>query len=349
MPPTRKATPGKPRALASLELDHPGPAWTEGDGTGRQRRTPAKAPAEPGKWPAKPAKSPARAKTPPPPPARAKPPPTPPLRSETDDTPVKEPKMSPATARRVVAKPIPAGHAETARKQLAEDSLGDYWKSSAGSRRKSRGDEAKPPARAASPSPARPGEEPQAYGYEDDEPITQIGGGWFVNKVLLTVAISLLASLITQLSLKRTVCPKVTFVFASWGLLQGTASTLWGKLLGWATESWEVGLRRTVATILIDQLVMNVGMAAVFIAYVSAVKVNGALASAELRANLGLYWVEVVAFGLLAWVGAYMINLNVPRKKINLNVPHTKVLIFCRLEQLAHAVYLATVASKLMA
>lgn len=289
MPP-RKATPGKPRAVSGLELDHPGPAWSAGQG--ENRRTPAKPSAAaddeqpktanraktPAKSPARAAapKSPAsaagkRTKTPAKAPASpkaaspAKPAAKSPAKSPKAAAPAraKSPAAKPAAAKTPRAsaarapKPVPESTAQSARKQLNEVGLGDYWTAPSSRRKAAKAEEA----RAGSPAAARPGDAPP--GYEDeDEPIYSVGGGWLVNKILLSCIILTLASAAEQLYRTRSVGARQLGTFAAWGVVSGTVSELWAKALGYATESLEVGTRRTVLTVLVDQLTMSARAAA---------------------------------------------------------------------------------------
>lgn len=275
MPP-RKATPSKPRALLGLELDHPGPAWSA-CGAG-QRRTPTKLrgaadgaddpPSAKAKSPkralaspaavAKRAKSPKLFKSP-----GLKPSGAASLATESSfDVP---PAKSPESAAKRVPKRLPDSTAQTARKQLAEPGLGEYW-TAAGSRRKPL-KAAATELRSASPAPARPGDAPPDRdavsgagedGYDDDdEPVEFIGGGWSVNKALLACLICALASTLEQAARAGSVRARPVALFAAWGLASGAVSALWAKLLGWATLSLAVGVPRTVLTVLVDQAVMS--------------------------------------------------------------------------------------------
>lgn len=287
MPP-RRATPGKPRAITGLELDHPGPAWLVG---ASRRGTPAKLRAraddddelpkpKSAKKAKSPAKSPARAVTPKSPavaagkriakaspakspakspkaasPARGKSPAKSPAAKSAAKPAKAAAAKSPTSATKRLPKPVPESTAQTARRQLAEASLGDYWTTS-GSRRKSNGgSKVETAVRSASPAPARAGDVP--LGYEEDEPVSSVGGGWLVNKVLLSCIICTLASAIEQGYRAGAVGARPLTVFAMWGVVSGLVSSLWAKVLGWATESLQVGLRRTVITVLVDQLVMG--------------------------------------------------------------------------------------------
>jgi hypothetical protein len=151
--------------------------------------------------------------------------------------------------------------AKTAQRQLAEDGLGDYWTSTTAERRKSRG----PAPR--SPSPAKPGQGPSSSEleldeYYDDEEVAQVGGGWLVNKVVLACLIYGLAALLVQAAVREGgLSAAQTAVFVGWGALGGAMSTLWAKLLGWATEDLEVGTRRTLITVAVDQLIMGTPLA----------------------------------------------------------------------------------------
>ncbi|KAG8469101.1 hypothetical protein KFE25_007619 [Diacronema lutheri] len=353
MPP-RKATPSKPRALLGLELDHPGPAWSA-CGAG-QRRTPTKLrgaadgaddpPSAKAKSPkralaspaavAKRAKSPKLFKSP-----GLKPSGAASLATESSfDVP---PAKSPESAAKRVPKRLPDSTAQTARKQLAEPGLGEYW-TAAGSRRKPL-KAAATELRSASPAPARPGDAPPDRdavsgagedGYDDDdEPVEFIGGGWSVNKALLACLICALASTLEQAARAGSVRARPVALFAAWGLASGAVSALWAKLLGWATLSLAVGVPRTVLTVLVDQAVMTPLMNVTFVAFVCAGTQMDAHATRE---TVVARVPELVIFSLAVWAAAYILNPN---------VPNGLLLPVCRLEQLCHAVYLAHVAEKI--
>jgi hypothetical protein len=243
----------------SLALDHLGPAWSEPTGESK-RRTPARTrPVTKAASPSKPAaatpaarsKSAAKA-------AEREASAEEPARKSPKASPKASPTASPKASPVKVAKAMPVSVAKTAKKQLADDGLGDYWTATPQSRRKTA------PARAVSPVVARPGTTPpKAFmagelDADDDEPIATVGGGWLINKVILSCLICTLASLVEQAALRRApVQLAAVGAFAGWGALSGAISTLWAKLLGWATESMRVGPARTTLTVLVDQLVMG--------------------------------------------------------------------------------------------
>jgi hypothetical protein len=119
-------------------------------------------------------------------------------------------------------------------------------------------------------------------------------------------------------------------------------------------------------------------MAVSFIAYISACehlsKDKGSLLD-SVTANLREHFATVVESGLAMWIGAYVVSCrarpqraparalpcpsrarlppfrSVPLRllrQVNPRVPHRQVLLVCRLEQLAHAAYLARIAGEMV-